>query len=107
MRQKKSAQEVQREDGVYILKLYVADNEPNSRLARDNLKQICAEYPQGRFEIEEIDILKDHAVAMKERIFVTPTLVVASPELRATVVGNLNDRDKVISALRLRGDHGT
>ncbi len=101
------AQEVKREDKVYVLKLYVANDERNSQIARDNLKQICTEYLKGRCEVEEIDILKNYTAAMKEKIFVTPTLVIVSPEPRTSVVGNLNDREKVISALRVRSDHET
>lgn len=102
MRQTRIVKMVKQKNEVYILKLYVADNEQNSQIARENLKKVCDEYLKDRCEIEEIDIMKNYAVAMKERIFVTPTLILMAPEPRASVVGNLNDREKVVSALRLR-----
>ncbi|MGV8056797.1 MAG: circadian clock KaiB family protein [Smithellaceae bacterium] len=86
----------------YLLKLYVAGDEQNSRLAKDNLNSICDEYLKDRCKIEEVDVLIDFASALKDRIFVTPTLVLAAPEPRATIVGNLGDKERVISALRLR-----
>ena len=41
-------------------------------------------------------------LALKERVFVTPALILISPEPRITVVGNLDNKERVISALRLR-----
>ncbi|MDQ5986611.1 MAG: Circadian clock protein KaiB [Syntrophus sp. SKADARSKE-3] len=92
---------------IYMLKLYVAGDEQNSRLAKDNLTRICEEYLKDRFNIEEVDVLTDFAAALKDRVFVTPTLVLATPEPRATIVGNLADKARVISALRLRSEYGT
>jgi len=91
----------------YILKLYVAGDEQNSRLAHDNLTLICDEYLKGMCQIEKVDVLTDFTAALKDRIFVTPTLVLVAPEPRATIVGNLGDKERVISALRLRFEHGT
>jgi circadian clock protein KaiB len=92
---------------IYMLKLYVAGDEHNSRLAKGNLFSICEEYLKDRFEIEEVDVLIDFAAALKDRIFVTPTLILAAPEPRATIVGNLGDKERVVSALRLRSENGT
>lgn len=102
MRQAGGARRDRQAEEIYILKLYVADNEQNSRIARDNLQKLCDEYLDGRHRIEEVDILVDCAVAMREGILVTPTLVLLSPEPRTCIIGNLSDREKVISALHLR-----
>jgi circadian clock protein KaiB len=96
-----------RETKTYMLKLYVAGDEQNSRIAQDNLTRICDEYLQGRYQIEKVDVLSDFTTALKDRIFVTPTLVLAAPEPRATIVGNLGDKERVISALRLELAHET
>lgn len=90
------------ETKTYMLKLYVAGDEQNSRIAQDNLTRICDEYLQGRCRIEKVDVLIDFTTALKDRIFVTPTLVLVAPEPRAMIVGNLVDKERVISALRLR-----
>ncbi len=91
----------------YILKLYVAEGEQNSQLASQNLKSICDEYLKDRCQIEEVDVLADFASALKNRIFVTPTLVLVAPEPQVTVVGNLASKERVISALRLRMTYET
>ncbi len=86
----------------YILKLYIANSEQNSQLARENLTRICDKYLKDWCQIEEVDVLTDFTSALKDRIFVTPTLILVAPEPRATVVGNLGNKESVISALRLR-----
>jgi circadian clock protein KaiB len=86
----------------YIFKLYVADNEPNSQMAKKNLKSICEEYLKDRYEMQEVDALTDFNAALKDSVFVTPTLVLVAPAPRATIIGNLTHKDAVISALRLR-----
>jgi len=86
----------------YFLKLYVAGNEQNSQLARQNLKLICNKYLKDGFRIEEIDVLTDFASALKDHVFVTPTLILIAPEPRVSIVGTLNDKEEVTSALRLR-----
>jgi circadian clock protein KaiB len=91
----------------YLLKLYITGDEQNSRLARENLKGICDKYLKDRCQIEEVDVLIDFASALKDRIFVTPTLVLMSPEPRVTIVGNLGDKERAISALRLSTTYGT
>ncbi len=84
------------------MKLYIADREQNSQLARENLTRICDKYLKDWCQIEEVDVLTDFTSALKDRIFVTPTLILVAPEPRATVVGNLGNKESVISALRLR-----
>ena len=92
---------------IYLLKLYIAEGEQNSRIARENLKSICDEYLKDRFQIQEVDVLTDFASPLRDGIFVTPTLILVAPEPRATVIGNLSDKKRVISALRLRDPYGT
>src|SRR5512137_722640 len=87
---------------IYILKLYVAGDEQNSRLAHDNLMHICDECLKNRCQIEKVDVLTDFTAALKDRIFVTPMLVLIAPEPKVTIIGNLGDKERVISALRLR-----
>jgi len=90
----------------YLLKLYVAGDEQNSLLARENLKSICDEYLQDLCRIEEVDVLTDFASALKDRVFVTPALILLKPGPRVTVIGNLGDKERVILALGLRIQHG-
>lgn len=89
------------EKQLYVLRLYIADSERNSQLARENLDGVCSEYLEGRCRIEEIDVLVDFESALEDRIFVTPALILLDPGPRVVIVGNLADRERVISALHL------
>jgi circadian clock protein KaiB len=89
---------------IYLFRLFVAGNEPNSTQARGNLARLCEEHLKGRYEIEIVDVLKDTAAAHKHRVLVTPTLIVVEPHLEITVVGNLSDKRQVLAALRLIAD---
>ena len=42
----------------YILRLYVAGITPNSLRAIDNIKKICEEHLQGRYELQVIDLFQ-------------------------------------------------
>lgn len=86
----------------YELILYVAGLEGNSQIARRNLKEICDEYLEGRYSVREVDVLVDFDSALRDGVFVSPTLVLASPKPRVTIVGNLGDRAKVLTALRVK-----
>jgi len=91
------------DEGVrYIFRLYVAGNEANSLVARRNLKEICEGFLGGRCDVTEVDVLADFESALKDGIFMSPTLVLVAPEPRVVIVGNLGDTAKVLSALRLR-----
>ena len=85
---------------VYNMRLFVADNEPNSALARKNLDEICSTYLKGNVKLETIDVFEDFAPAIEDNILVTPALVIDSP-MKLKIYGNLQDKDKVLSALEL------
>lgn len=99
--QSRSTQDTAAAEDVYSFRLFVAGNEPRSAEAIRNLSQICQEHLKGRSQVEVIDVLVDFEAALSERVVVTPTLIVASPPPRITLVGTLADRAKVRAALRL------
>ncbi|MBL7184790.1 MAG: circadian clock protein KaiB [Phycisphaerae bacterium] len=86
----------------YVLRLFVAGDEPNSKKARENLTQLCETHLQGEYEVEIVDVLEDFEAALKSNVLLTPALIVVAPK-PTTIFGNLNDTDKVLGALRLSG----
>jgi circadian clock protein KaiB len=101
MKKFKSVGPDDRNDQIYIVKLYIAKGEQNSRLASENLKSICNEYLKGRCRIEEVDVLADFATVLKDKVFVTPTLILVAPKPQVSLIGNLANREQVVAALRL------
>ena len=86
----------------YLLRLFVAGDEPNSKQARENLRELCEEHLAGRHEIEIVDVLRDFQTALQANVLVTPTLILVEPEPSVTILGNLSNTQKVLTALRLR-----
>jgi circadian clock protein KaiB len=82
-----------------MLRLYIANNAPNSVRAIANLEAICKEHLRDMFKLEIIDVLEYPQRALADGILVTPSLAKLSPAPKAKIVGNLSDTVNVLSAL--------
>lgn len=87
----------------YVMLLFVAGDEPNSKQAKDNLKRICDTHLNGRHRNKIIDVLEDFQAALEHNVLVTPTLILVEPPPQVRIFGNLSDTKKVFDALRLTG----
>jgi circadian clock protein KaiB len=88
--------------GSYRLRLYVAGQTPKSLSAFTNLKKICDEHLEGRYELEIIDLLQKPQLARGDQIFAIPTLVRRLPEPVKKIIGDLSDTERVLVGLDLR-----
>ena len=86
----------------YLLRLYVAGKTPKSVLAFTNLKQICEEHLQGRYDIEIVDLLENPQLARGDQILAVPTLVRRLPEPIKKIIGDLSNTERVLVGLDLR-----
>jgi len=84
-----------------ILQLYITGLTPRSERAIANLRRICEEKLDGRYEMVIIDVLERPQMAEDERILVTPTLIKPLPLPPRRVIGDLSDMEKVLSELDL------
>lgn len=87
---------------VVVLRLYVTGKAPNSLQAIANLQAICEEHLKGTHKLEIVDILEQPRRAMTDGVLVSPSLAKIFPLPGASVVGNLSDRAKVLTALGLK-----
>ena len=71
-------------------------------LALRNLKQICEEHLQGRYEIEVIDLLENPQLAKGDQILALPTLVRRLPEPIKKIIGDLSNKERVLVGLDLQ-----
>ncbi|MGR3176905.1 MAG: response regulator [Candidatus Anammoxibacter sp.] len=83
------------------LKLYVAGQLPTSTRAVENVKRIFGEELNSKYKLEIIDVLKDPGKAEKDNIIATPSLVLANPTQDHMVIGDLSDKEKILSGLGL------
>ena len=86
----------------YLLRLYVAGQTPKSVLAFTNLKQICEDHLQGRYEIEIVDLLENPQLARGDQILAVPTLVRRLPEPIKKIIGDLSNTERVLVGLDLQ-----
>lgn len=84
---------------IVVMRLYIANNAPNSIRAIANLAAICKEHLQDKFKLEVIDVLEYPHRALADGILVTPSLAKLSPSPMAKIVGNLSDKASVLHAL--------
>ena len=85
----------------YRMRLFVADNEPNSAAAKENIRKICDNHlGTTDCELYIIDVFEDYSQALTENILITPALVIDAPH-HNVIFGNLHDIKKVIQTLGL------
>jgi circadian clock protein KaiB len=87
--------------GRYVLRLYVTGLTPRSVCAVSNLRAICDEYLDGRYDLEVIDIYQQPVLARGEQIIAAPTLVKQLPLPMRRIIGDMSDRERVLLGLDL------
>jgi circadian clock protein KaiB len=73
-----------------------------STRAVENIKSICEEHLEGRYDLEVIDIYKHPQLAADEQIIAAPTLVKELPEPLRRFIGDLSNEERVLLGLDLR-----
>lgn len=86
----------------YLLRLYVAGLMPKSTLAIANMKRICEENLQGRYELEVIDLYQQPQLAQGDQIVAVPTLIKKLPQPLRRIIGDMSDTERVLVGLDLR-----
>jgi len=86
----------------YILILYVVGQSPKSVNAIANIKKICEENLQGRYELEVIDLYQQPHRAQDEQIIAVPTLIRKIPLPLRRIIGDLSDTERVLVGMDIR-----
>jgi circadian clock protein KaiB len=81
------------------LRLYVADQSPQSIRAFQNLKNVCEEHLSGRYHIKVIDVLEHPEAARANQIVALPTLIRQSPKPVRTGIGDLTNTPSLLDLL--------
>ena len=83
----------------FKLKLYVTGKTAISETTITDLRRICDKALDDRYELVVIDVLKKPKLAKDNIILATPTLVKEKPLPQRRVVGDLSDKEMVLSSL--------
>jgi circadian clock protein KaiB len=90
------------DEGNYVLRLYVSGMTPNSQRAIKNVRKICAEHLEGRYQLEIIDIYQQPNFAKEDQIVATPTLVKELPEPSRKFIGDMSQTERILMGLGIR-----
>ena len=85
----------------YVLRLYVTGMTPKSINAIENIRKICEENLQGRYDLEVIDIYQQPEYAKKEQLLAAPTLIKKLPLPLRKFIGDMSNKEKIIVGLDL------
>lgn len=85
----------------YVLKLYIVSTTPKSLRAVANVRKLCEEYLQDRFELEVIDISTKPELAKKEQLIGAPTLVKLLPLPLRRFIGDMSKKERLITGLEI------
>ncbi len=86
----------------YLLRLYITGTTNRSISAITNLRKICEEYLEGRYELEVIDLYQMPRLAKDEQIIAAPTLVKKLPLPFRRIIGDMSNKEKVLIGLDLK-----
>ena len=85
----------------YVLRLYVTGMTPRSAHAVENLRAICDDYLEGRYELEVVDIYQQPVLTKGEQIIAAPTLIRKLPLPMRRIIGDMSNRERVLPGLDL------
>jgi circadian clock protein KaiB len=85
----------------YVLRLYIIGTTPQSMRAVANIRRICDEHLQDRYELEVVDLSQRPTLAEGEQIIATPTLVKKLPLPLRRFIGDLSQTDRILLGLDL------
>jgi circadian clock protein KaiB len=86
----------------YVLRLYITGMTPQSVRAIANVKKICEEHLQGRYELDVVDLYQQPKLATGEQIIAAPTLIKKLPLPLRRIIGDMSKTERVLVGLDLR-----
>jgi circadian clock protein KaiB len=88
----------------YLLRLYVTGSTPRSTRATSNVRKICEEHLEGRYDLEVFDISQHPTLAQGEQIIAAPTLIKKAPLPLRRFIGDMSQTERILRGLDLHED---
>lgn len=89
------------DDPRYVLRLYITGSTSRSGRAISNIRKICEEHLQGRYDLEVVDISANPALAEGQQIIAAPTLIKKLPLPLRRFIGDMSRTDRILLGLDL------
>src|SRR6204780_4939443 len=91
---------------LYVLRLYITGSTPRSARAISNIRKICDEHLEGRYDLEVVDISQHPMLAEGEQIIAAPTLIKKLPLPLRRFIGDMSQTDRILLGLDPRERNG-
>jgi circadian clock protein KaiB len=91
----------------YVLRLYVTGVTQHSTRAIVNIRKICEDHLQGRYDLEVVDICQHPTLAEGEQIIAAPTLIKKLPLPLRRFIGDMSQTERILLGLDLKPLEGT
>ena len=91
----------------YVLRLFITGTTPRSIRAIENLRAICLEHLDEKYDLEVIDLYQQPELAAGYDIIAVPTLIKKLPAPLRRIIGDMSDTNRVLIGLDLRAKDGT
>jgi circadian clock protein KaiB len=85
----------------YKLRLFITGSTPRSTRAIENMRRICEENLEGKYDLEIIDVYEHPEATRELQVVATPTLVKILPEPLRRIIGDLSDKERVLAGLNI------
>jgi circadian clock protein KaiB len=86
----------------HLLRLYVTGTTPGSNRAIQQVRRVCDERLDGRYDLEVIDIYQLPSLAKDDQIIATPTLVKVLPAPLRRLIGDMSNINRVLFGMDIR-----
>lgn len=86
----------------YVLRLYITGATPHSARAIVNIRKICEDHLQGRYDLEVVDISQNPTLAAGDQIIAAPTLIKKLPLPLRRFIGDMSQTERLLLGLDLR-----
>jgi circadian clock protein KaiB len=83
-----------------FFKIFVTGLNSRNKELIATFRQVCDQkLVKQQYQIEVVDILKDHNDAEKNKILATPTIIRQKPLPERRIIGNFKENNKAVKAL--------
>lgn len=87
---------------MYEIRLYVTGRTTSKSVkAVSRLKALLEQEFKDQYSLEIIDVLENPQAAESDKILATPTVVKVLPQPTRKIIGDLSDREKVLTGLSI------
>jgi circadian clock protein KaiB len=90
-----------RSEREYVLRLYVTGMTARATRAIQNVREICHDHLEGRYDLQIVDVYHQPALAKDEQIIAAPTLIKKLPLPVRRIIGDMSQRERVLVGLDL------